>query len=115
VAFTIDTEGGDQHQVVADIQPVNLDDQEVQLGQVRGCGAALSTKPVPPRASSREASRKASRPFQTDHVVLVPGRLEEVDTVRWMYRSFVDGTIEREIANTLNERGLRRSHMVCFA
>ena len=35
VAFTIDTESGDQHKVVADMQPVNLDDQEVQFGQVR--------------------------------------------------------------------------------
>jgi hypothetical protein len=35
VAFTIDTESGDQHQVVADMQAVYLNDQEVQLGQVR--------------------------------------------------------------------------------
>jgi hypothetical protein len=27
-------EGGDQHQVVADVQPVDLDDQEVQLGLI---------------------------------------------------------------------------------
>jgi hypothetical protein len=35
LAFSINAEGGDQHQVVADVQPVDLDDQEVQLGQVR--------------------------------------------------------------------------------
>ena len=35
VAFAIDTESGDQHQIVADMQPVDLDDQQVQLGQVR--------------------------------------------------------------------------------
>jgi hypothetical protein len=35
VAFSINAEGSDQHQVVADVQPVDLDDQEVQLGQVR--------------------------------------------------------------------------------
>jgi hypothetical protein len=35
VAFSINAEGSDQHQVVADVQPVNLDDQEVQLGRVR--------------------------------------------------------------------------------
>src|SRR3989440_11587532 len=34
VAFSINAEGSDQHQVVADVQPVDLDDQEVQLGQV---------------------------------------------------------------------------------
>ena len=32
VAFSINAEGSDQHQVVADMQPVDLDDQEVQLG-----------------------------------------------------------------------------------
>src|SRR5262249_34056764 len=35
VAFSINAEGSDQYQVVADVQPVDLDDQEVQLGQVR--------------------------------------------------------------------------------
>ena len=35
VAVPIDAERGDQHQVVADVKPVDLDDQEVQLGQVR--------------------------------------------------------------------------------
>ena len=36
----------------------------------------------------------------------MPGPPEEVDTVRWMYRSFVkDGKPESEIANALNERG----------
>src|SRR5258705_7647948 len=34
MAFSINAEGGDQHQVVANVQPVDLDDQEVQLGQV---------------------------------------------------------------------------------
>ena len=34
-------------------------------------------------------------------------RAEEVDTVRWIYRSFVNkGKPEREIANILNERGI---------
>jgi hypothetical protein len=35
VAFSINAEGSDQYQVVADVQPIDLDDQEVQLGQVR--------------------------------------------------------------------------------
>lgn len=35
VAFTVDTQRGNQHQVVADMQAVDLDDQEVQFGQVR--------------------------------------------------------------------------------
>src|SRR6266567_8092869 len=35
MTFCINAEGGDQHEVIADVQPVDLDDQEVQLGQVR--------------------------------------------------------------------------------
>ena len=46
--------------------------------------------------------------LQTDRVILVPGPVEEVETVRWMYRLFVDeGKVEREIATALNERGIR--------
>lgn len=45
--------------------------------------------------------------LQTDRVILVPGPEEEVETVRWMYRQFVDGCkVEGEIATLLNERGL---------
>jgi hypothetical protein len=40
-------------------------------------------------------------------VVLVPGPLEEIETVRWIYRSFVkDGRDENEIADILNQRGV---------
>src|ERR1035437_5963574 len=53
-----------------------------------------------------ELARGEHKSIQTDRVVLIPGPPEEVDAVRWMYRSFVDGKIEREIANSLNERGL---------
>jgi DNA invertase Pin-like site-specific DNA recombinase len=54
-----------------------------------------------------ELTRGEHKSIQTDRVVLIPGPVEEVDTVQWMYRSFVkDGTPEREIANLLNERGL---------
>src|SRR5438034_192088 len=35
MAVCINAEGGDQHEVIADVQPVDLDDQEVQFGQVR--------------------------------------------------------------------------------
>jgi len=35
VAVPIDAERGDKHQVVADVQPVDLDDEEVQLEQIR--------------------------------------------------------------------------------
>lgn len=45
--------------------------------------------------------------IQTDRVVLVPGPIHEVDTVRWIYRSFiVDHRSEAEIAKLLNDRGI---------
>ena len=46
--------------------------------------------------------------LQTDRVILVPGPVNEIQEVRWMYRQFVDeGKIEREIADLLNQRGVR--------
>ena len=46
--------------------------------------------------------------LQTDRVILVPGPDEEVETVRWIYRRFIDGgLLEGEIAAALNERGIR--------
>ena len=48
-----------------------------------------------------ELSRGEHKSIQTDRVVLVPGPPEEIDTVRWMYRSFVkEGKLEREIASS---------------
>src|SRR5712692_5062832 len=52
-----------------------------------------------------ELTRGEHKSIQTDRVILVPGPLEEVETVRRMYRSFVkEGKPEREIATILNER-----------
>jgi DNA invertase Pin-like site-specific DNA recombinase len=54
-----------------------------------------------------ELTRGEHKSIQTDRVVLVPGPTEEVETVRWIYRLFVENGIpEREIANLLNGRGL---------
>lgn len=45
--------------------------------------------------------------IQTDRVVLVPGPPEEVETVQWMYDTFVNsGVPESEIAGILNRRGI---------
>lgn len=45
--------------------------------------------------------------LQTDRVILVPGPAEEVETVCWMYRAFVeDGKSEREIADLLNAQNV---------
>src|SRR5258706_3731603 len=57
-------------------------------------------------AAKGELTRGEHKSIQTDRVVLIPGPSEEVNTVQWMYRSFVDGKLEREIASILNERGL---------
>ena len=46
--------------------------------------------------------------LQTDRVVLALGPEEEVATVRWVYRAFLDESLtEREIAERLNARGLK--------
>ena len=45
--------------------------------------------------------------LQTDRVILVPGPEEEVETVRWMFRQFVEGgKLEGEIAALLYEKGI---------
>ena len=50
--------------------------------------------------------RGQRKSLQTDRVILVPGPQEEVETVRWMYREFIDGgRLEGEIALLLNEKG----------
>lgn len=45
--------------------------------------------------------------IQTDRVILVPGPQEEIEIVRWMYRTFVEERIvESKLARMLNERGI---------
>ncbi|WP_345894341.1 recombinase family protein [Lichenifustis flavocetrariae] len=53
-----------------------------------------------------ELSRGERKSLQTDRVVLAPGPDGEVETVRRMYRLFVEGRTEREIAGRLNEDAL---------
>jgi len=51
--------------------------------------------------------RGEQKSIQTDRVVLVPGPEEEVELVRWMYRTFVEEKIsESKLARMLNERGI---------
>jgi len=58
-------------------------------------------------AAKGELARGEHKSIQTDRVTLVPGPPEEIETVRWMYRSFVkDGKTEGEIASALNARGI---------
>jgi DNA invertase Pin-like site-specific DNA recombinase len=45
--------------------------------------------------------------IQTDRVVLVPGPQEEVEIVRWMYRTFVEErVVESKLARMLNDQGI---------
>lgn len=54
-----------------------------------------------------ELARGEHKSLQTDRVILVPGPAKEVETVRRMYRLFVeDGKSEREIATVLNAEGI---------
>ncbi len=52
-------------------------------------------------------SRGEQKSIQTDRVILIPGPPEEVEIVRWMYRTFVEERIvESKLARMLNERGV---------
>lgn len=51
--------------------------------------------------------RGEQKSLQTDRVILIPGPPEEVETIRWIYRVFVnEGRTERAIAAILNARGV---------
>lgn len=53
-------------------------------------------------------ARGEQKSIQTDRVILVPGPPEEVEIVRWMYRTFTeDRNSESKIARMLNERGIK--------
>jgi DNA invertase Pin-like site-specific DNA recombinase len=52
-----------------------------------------------------ELTRGQHKSLQTDRVILVPGPQEEIETVCWIYRAFVEqGLLEREIADRLNQK-----------
>jgi len=52
--------------------------------------------------------RGEHKSIQTDRVRLVPGAPGEIEVVRGIFRAFVhDGKLEREIAASLNERGIK--------
>src|SRR3954471_17297831 len=82
----------------------------IELGYRQGGppGYGLRRSLVDQSGSSKgELSRGEHKSIQTDRVVLVPGPAEEIENVRWIYRTFVrDGKTEGEIADLLNERGI---------
>jgi DNA invertase Pin-like site-specific DNA recombinase len=51
--------------------------------------------------------RGEHKSIQTDRVILVPGEPVEIETIRWIYRAFVeDGKLELEIAELLNSKSV---------
>lgn len=82
----------------------------VQMGYRQGGMAGFGLRRMlldmtgAPKGTLRHGEQKS---LQTDRVVLVPGPDDEVETVQWIYRAFVDeGRREGEIAEALNDRGL---------
>lgn len=54
-----------------------------------------------------ELARKQHKSIQTDRVVLIPGPLNETETVKYIYRRFIfDGLKEDKIAEELNDRSV---------
>ena len=52
--------------------------------------------------------RGEHKSITTDRIILIPGPQDEVETVNWMYRMFVDEYwSEKQIADDLNRRGIK--------
>lgn len=83
----------------------------VELGFHQGgaAGYGLRRLLVDERGEAKsQLNRGEQKSLQTDRVILVPGPPEEVDTVRQIYRLFVEqGVSERQIAAQLNDDGCR--------
>ena len=82
----------------------------IELGYRQGgpAGFGLRRKLIDQSGEAKALlARGEHKSIQTDRVVLVPGPPEEIETVRWIYRTFVEqGKPEREIAKLLNQRGI---------
>jgi DNA invertase Pin-like site-specific DNA recombinase len=83
----------------------------ITLGYRQGgpAGYGLRRRLVNERGEPKgDLARGEHKSLQTDRVILVPGPLEETDTVRRIYQLFVlDCRSEREIATILNAEGVR--------
>lgn len=83
----------------------------IELGFRQGGapGYGLRRKLIDQAGTSKtELTPGEHKSIQTDRVILIPGPPEEIDMVRWIYRTFVeDGRPEREIASLLNTRGIK--------
>lgn len=82
----------------------------IQLGYKQGgaAGFGLRRMLIDQNGQQKAALKMGEHKcLQTDRVVLVPGPDEEVQTVRWIYRAFVEeGKAESAIASALNAQGV---------
>jgi DNA invertase Pin-like site-specific DNA recombinase len=82
----------------------------IELGFRQGgpAGYGLRRKLIDQTGADKGAlARGEHKSIQTDRVILVPGPPEELETVRWMYGTFVEeGRPEAEISALLNARGI---------
>lgn len=81
----------------------------IQLGMRQGGPAGYGLRRMlidHTGAHKAELRPNEHKSIQTDRVILVPGPIDETDTVRWIYKAFVeDGLSESEIAAFLNRDG----------
>jgi DNA invertase Pin-like site-specific DNA recombinase len=82
----------------------------IEIGYRQGgpAGFGLRRMLVDPNGAHKGLlGRGEHKSIQTDRIILVPGEPVEVETVRWMYRTFVEeGKLEQEIAELLDSRGV---------
>jgi DNA invertase Pin-like site-specific DNA recombinase len=82
----------------------------IELGYRQGgpAGFGLRRQLIDQTGAAKELLDQGQhKSIQTDRVILVPGPSTEIDTVRWVYKSFVqDGRLEAEIAADLNAAGV---------
>lgn len=82
----------------------------IELGYRQGgpAGFGLRRQLIDQAGVTKEQlDRGQHKSIQTDRVILVPGPEPEIETIRWIYKSFVtDERSERRIASDLNEGGI---------
>ncbi|HXT10721.1 MAG TPA: recombinase family protein [Candidatus Angelobacter sp.] len=81
----------------------------IQLGYKQGGAAGFGLRRMLVDQNGQHKmllKRGEHKSIQTDRVILVGGPEAEVQTVQWIYRTFIRGKIESEIAASLNQRGI---------
>lgn len=83
----------------------------IQLGYRQGGPAGYGLRRMLIDQSGKQKgilARSEHKSIQTDRVILVPGPPEEVETVRWIYHTFIrENKSETQIAEILNARGVK--------